>query len=247
MASSEGNSSSEKSSGQQWVKWLVIGVLLLAFMVLFKSELGGLINRTQTISVSSSGVEIKTIDTPLGKADVTVVPVQAAQAAPAGVQGSTYTSRQYRFQISWPGDGSWTADEQIGASLMQQMGAPATVKMPVALLKNQLVGGFRPNVNVVVEQVGNIGLDEYMDASVNLMLQMGWQLISRSVDEASSSGFVVMLNTMTGEDIHQVQRIAIAHGNAYVVTASQLPPDDQMSLGLKQQLLNILNSFRIIS
>jgi hypothetical protein len=49
-----------------------------------------------------------------------------------------------------------------------------------------------------------------------------------------------------GANVFQIQRIVMAYGKALVVTASQLPPDDQLSLQLRNDLLGILNSFRIL-
>ena len=58
---------------------------------------------------------------------------------------------------------------------------------------------------------------------------------------------IVLINNMygSGNEIYQFQRYAMGNGNAYVVTASQVPQGD-LSQGLKDDLASIINSFRVI-
>ena len=72
------------------------------------------------------------------------------------------------------------------------------------------------------------------------------EIISSGVDESTQGGFLVFYNPSYGNKIYQFQRIAIDSGRAYVVTASQLPPDDQLSQQTREELRKILNSFRLI-
>jgi hypothetical protein len=113
-------------------------------------------------------------------------------------------------------------------------------------MRNELVGSFRPNVNVVVESVGNISIRQYMDSAVQSMQQQGWVVLSSNVDEVTQGGLIVFLNTSFGNNIYQFQRIVISSGQAYVVTASQLPPDNLLSKQLREELKRILNSFHLI-
>ena len=239
--------SSPKAGGAAYIKWVVLGVIALAFMALFQKELGRLLDRTSDLSITSSGIQIKTVDTPLGKADVSAVVVKESEAPATGIQGTRYTSRQYKLQISWPDASKWSASESTGQALAKQLELPPTISIPIVILHNEVVSNFRPNVNVVVEKVGSMPIREYIDATVQGVSKMGWHVLSTSVDPATNAGFVVLLNKSFGSDIYQVQRIVMAHGNAYVVTASQLPPDNVMSAQLREDLLAIINSFRILS
>lgn len=227
------------------VKWIVIGVVIIAFMLIFKSELGGLLERTTDVKITTSGVEIKTLDTPIGQTQVSVVPVSPEPQATTGIRNTTYTDTQYGFQISWPNNREWTADQDIGRQLLGNMALPATVDIPIAIISNNVVDNFRPNVNVVVEKVGQMGIEEYIELSKQTLRAQGWQLLSSSVDSATNGGVIVLINNSFGQDLYQFQRYAMGNGNAYVVTASQVPQGD-LTQGLKDDLSSIINSFRVI-
>ena len=49
-----------------------------------------------------------------------------------------------------------------------------------------------------------------------------------------------------GRPIYQFQRLVFSGGFAYIATASQLPPMDQVGLRLKDELSTILNSVRLM-
>ncbi|MFV2004165.1 MAG: hypothetical protein ACC650_03120 [Gammaproteobacteria bacterium] len=230
------------------IKWVIVGVIAISFMVLFQSQIGRLVDRVSDVEVTSSGIKIKTVDTPIGQAEVSVVPVSYATPVKDGVQGSTYTSNQFKFQISWPNAYEWTADEEWGQTFVQSMGFPATIKMPIVILYNEVIGNTRPNVNVVVEKIGsNMGIQEYINLSVQNLISQGWQVVSSTVDEQTQGGFVVLNTTdALGQSVYQFQRVAIAHGNAYNITATQVPPESSLSQQMKDEVNSIVNSFRII-
>jgi hypothetical protein len=227
-------------------KWVVIGILGLTSLFLFREDLHGLLIRATHVKIW--GLEVITADTPVGKVEVSSVQVKLGSPPVEGIQASTYISRQYGFQISWPDGTNWRASDTLGRALAQKMGLPPTVDIPIVILSTQLVEGFRPNVNVEVEDVGNNETaNQYMDVSVQSMKKMGWVILSSSVDEATQGGLLVFLNTSAGNHLYQFQRYAISHGRAYVVTASQLPPEDLLSQELREQLRSILNSFRLVT
>ena len=240
--------SSAKAGGAAHIKWIVLGIVALAFMVLFNKELGRLLDRTSDLSITPDGIRIKTVDTPLGQANVSATTVKQSETSASGIEGNRYTSRQYKFQLSWPDAAQWSASEDMGQSLAKQLGLPPTVSVPIIVLHKEAVANFRPNVNVVVERVGEMQIQAYVDASTLNYARMGWQVLSTTVDAATNAGFIVLLGKSPGGgNIYQVQRIVIAHGNGYVVTASQLPPDNLISARLREDLLAILNSFRILT
>jgi hypothetical protein len=231
------------------VKWIVLGVLALAFMLLFRRELGGLLERTSDLKITSEGVvikaEVKTVETPLGKTEVSAVPVARTPQTVTGVHDTTYVDMERGFQISWPNNRDWTADQNVGKQLLRQMGAPATVDIPIAILSNTLADNFRPNVNVVVEKVGQTTIQNYVALNKQNLVGQGWEVLSSSVDAETRGGVIVLISDMSGTKLYQFQRYAVNNGNAYVITASQIPQSN-LNQGLKQDLADIINSFRII-
>jgi len=231
------------------VKWIVLGVVAIAFMLIFRSQLGGLLERTSDLKITTEGVvlkaEVKTVETPLGKTEVSAVPVVKTPQTITGVRGTTYVDMERGFQISWPNDRDWTADQNVGKQLLRQMGAPATVDIPIAILSNTLVDNFRPNVNVVVEKVGQTSIQDYVALNKQNLVAQGWEVLSASVDPETRGGVIVLISNMSGTKLYQFQRYAVNNGNAYVVTASQIPQSN-LNQGLKQDLADIINSFRII-
>lgn len=240
---------SAKLKQKDWtgiVKWVVLGVVAITVLFLFKGEIGRLLERTENLEISSGGLKIKTAQTLLGKAEVSNVTVKVSEVLGEGIQGRTYVSRQHKFQITWPDGGGWSASDTMGKSLMQQHGLPPTVDIPLVIMKNEMVGSFRPNVNVVVETIGSMSPNDYINGSIQALQQQGWQILTRDIDEATQGGFISFYNNSLGYQLYQFQRIAVANGKAYVITASQLPPEDSLSQQLREELLSILNSFRVI-
>lgn len=233
------------------VKWIVVGIVIIAFMLIFKGELGGLLERTSDIKISATGLEIKaevkTVETPIGQTEVSVVPIARTPQATTGIKDTTYVNTKYDFQISWPNNQDWTADEELGRQFAQNMGMPATIDIPIVILSNNLIDDFRPNVNVVVENVGQMQIEEYVSLTKQNLLQQGWDVLSTSVDPETNGGVIVLINNMlgAGNELYQFQRYAMGNGNAYIITASQVPQAD-LSQGLKDDLASIINSFRLI-
>jgi hypothetical protein len=239
-----------RPKGEGWaspgtLKWVVIGVIVLAFLGLFRAEISRFLDRIGSIEVEKGKIEIRTVQTPLGRTEVSSVTITPAVAPVAGIHGTTYVSDRYGFQISWPDNAHWTADESVGATLLKQLGGVSLAASPVVIFDNELVGNFRPNVNVVVEPAGNTSIHQAVDQLLTLMGQSGWQVISSELDESTQSALVVVLNPNFG-GLYQIQRFVIASGRFFTVTASQLPPEDQLGARLRADLLSILNSFRLL-
>lgn len=232
------------------VKWIVLGVVFISFMLIFKSELGGLLDRTSDLKITTSGVEIKaevkTFETPIGRTEVSVVPVLSSPQAVTGVKNTTYVNTEYAFQISWPNNTDWRADEKFGAQMLENMGFPESVAAPIAVFSNNMVDGIAPNINVTVERVGQVSIEDYMAYTESNYASVGIEVVSSSVDTETNGGVIVSMNYMFGAPLYQFQKFAMANGYAYVVTATQVPKGDYLTLGLKQDLASIINSFRVI-
>lgn len=229
-------------------KWIVLGIVALTFMFLFREPLTQFLHRATDVEISKQGVKIKTLQTPLGEMEVSVsnVSKQTDYSLSEGIHGNNYINQRYKFRISWPDNVNWNASESFGKFLHNQLGLQPTIEIPIVITKNEMVGNFRPNVNVVVEPVGsNMTIDKYLDLNIQQMKQMGWTILSSGIDEATQGGLLVFLNNSFGDTLYQFQRIAIGSGMAYVVTASQLPPENLLYQQLRSDLNNILNSFQL--
>jgi hypothetical protein len=227
------------------VKWIVLGVVVLTFIFIFKDELARFLDRTQKLKVSKEGFEVQTL---LGETEVPIVRLEGTEVHEEGIQGSTYVSHQDKFQISWPSGNDWNANETMGKSILQQQGLDSRTElsMPLVILKKESINNFRPNVNVVVEIIGSMSIIDYMNRTVQEFQQLGWQILTWNVDENTQGGFISIIHNSQDYKLFQFQRIAIADGKAYIITASQLPPENSLSQQLRKDLLSILNSFKTI-
>lgn len=227
------------------VKWIVGGAVLIAFMFLFRPELGRLLDRTSDVSISAKGVEIKTVDTPMGKAEVSVTPTPAAQTIP-GISGNAYTNAQFKFRITWPDTTTWTAHEHPEELLNERSGVPIIGEMKVVVARNQPVASFRPNVYVSVTKTVTDNVDDFMLSGLEALKAKGWEIISTTIDNETQSGFIIATIQHAQQTIHQYARVIRTPEFTYMVVANQLPPNDQMPEKLKDALLKILNSFQVV-
>ena len=193
-------------------------------------------------------MQVRTVESPLGLMDVSSVPADRRSARPDLTPGlQNYQSPRFGFQISWP-VGTWRAEDN--PSLLQQYlaqtGLPTTLTLVLMLTYGQPVMGFVPNVNVLVEQVGDATISGYLENCLPMREQLGQRVVSSVADEETQSGFVAFYWTdPSGRPIYQFQRLVFSGGLAFIATASQLPPMDQVGLRLKDELSTILNSLRL--
>ncbi len=234
------------------VSWPVIVAVILIVLrrpiAAFLPDLSKRLLKAEIGEAKFEFAEIKTQDTPVGKANVSAIP--ATRISRVLFEGFyyTYMSSQHKFQISWPSN-SWNASTEKGQALLQQSGLPSTVDIPLIIEKNEGVGELHPNVNVTVESIGAVSIDQYMSQSIQQMKQLGWLVLSSSVDKtnkAMQGGLLVYLNTSFEKNLYQFARIICSAGFAYVVTASGLPADELLGQQLRDELVNILNSFQVV-
>ncbi|MHC4199898.1 MAG: hypothetical protein ACYSU0_07905, partial [Planctomycetota bacterium] len=170
----------------------------------------------------------------------------ADAASPVGTIGNRFVDRKRRFEISWPPGGGWRADEGLGRRLHAMMNLTAATEVPLVIAGTS-VGEFTPSVNVVVDTVdADTTIAQYVEDCSRTMYHSGWKVLSTTVDEATQGGFLAFLNTTMGTQVYQFQRIVVADGRAYVITASQLPPDRSLTRELREELRGILNSFNLL-
>lgn len=227
-------------------------IMLFLVVVLFRKQISGLLpelsKRLKTAKVAGSEFEFaepETVETPLGKTEVSIVPTKPNRIFDEGLVGM-YSSKTYSFQISWPGE-HWHADLKARKMLLEKMGLAHTkYDIPVVITKNEPVEGFYPSVNVVVEPIEPTSLSQYMASSKEALRAAGLTVLSSTVDEATQAGLLVSINTTSGKRLYQFQRVVVASRLAYVVTATQLPPEDLLNQQVRDELASILNSFALI-
>jgi hypothetical protein len=201
--------------------------------------------RHRTVPVE---MQVRTVESPLGLMDVSSVPAARRRARPDLTPGlQNYQSAHCGFQISWP-VGTWRAEDNplLFQQCQAQMGSFPTTLALVLMLYGQPVMGFAPNVNVLVEQVGDATISGYLGKCASMREHFGQHVVSSVADEETQSGFVAFYSAdASGRPIYQFQRVVLSGGLAYIATASQLPPMGQVGLWLKAELSIILNSLRL--
>ncbi len=239
-------------------KWAVIGIVALAFMAMFRNEIGQLLRGAEEVSVGGDGVKLKirTVSTPLGE---TVLSSQGqplklpapAVARPAdgtaagdgpasGVIAPQVTTAQVVFTeagtgatLAWPGNGMWQRDAPT-----EKLSGAALV-----LRHRSNVGNFIPNVAMTVEAVGNFTVDDWMQMGNSGMALLGYELVSAQTDPATQSGVRVMRHRDVQGVLYQIQRVVIRNGQAVYVTASML--EQHAAPGVYAAMGAILNSFAL--
>lgn len=246
----KGSSSTGRTDWGAAAKWVAVGVVAIVFLVLFRDELKGLIRDTKEVEITKTGVSLKTVRTPLGDTvlsdrgavltPVGLAPIpQAAAGAkppPALAGRETFTDPDHGFSISWPGNGEWSRND----AMRDQMGMGTMLRLLVHY--REPYAQFTPNVNIVAEPVGDLGIDAVMQRSAQGLTSLGWQVREQQVDAPTASGVLVVFNPAMSGGLFQVQRIVVRNRTAFYITASKLESDPRPEP--YAQMGEILNSFR---
>ncbi|MHC5066541.1 MAG: hypothetical protein ACYTG5_21505 [Planctomycetota bacterium] len=217
------------------LRWIVVGVLGIAFMILFREELSDLIKGAEKVEIGPDGISIttRTTTTPLGETIVSGPPTRDT----AGIRPQTPPS--YRspkgFAINWPQDGSWTSHPQFARMIGTE----------IAIAYNRTWGSFVPNVNVTIEPSLGLSIKEWLTVSNSKLQMHGFSLESCEVDERANSAVRIVRGGYSGMTADLIQRVILHEGRAYIATAArplQVAADPQLWRDLNQ----ILNSFRVL-
>ncbi len=234
-------------------KWAVIGVVTLAFMAMFKGEIGQLLRGAEEVSVGGDGVKLKirTVSTPLGDTVLSSQgqplsrPVAASDATRPGAvtaqtpaplpsdQQTVFTDPQTGATLAWPRNGLWVRDDVVA----QRTGTA------LVLRHTSNHGNFVPNVSLAAEPVGTASVDDWMQLGNQGMAAMGYELVSVQTDPATQSGVRVMRHRNVQGVLYQIQRVVIRNGLAIYVTASML--EQHAAPGVYAAMGAILNSFAV--
>ena len=240
-APNEGN---RKQTRTSLVKWIVIGIIALSFIFLFQSEIRHLFDRAEDIdlNISSKGVRLKMHHTPIGEVLVSTSTVGRPDLPDAGLHDNKYVNKQHGFELSWPR--SWRSSEKMKQIVSQISDRFRSISVPLVVAKK--FGKYTPNVIIGVQNGVNIPIAEYIESNARDVERQGGTIQSITIDKATKGGLVVSSRKMMGHILYTLQRYAIADGKGYILTASGLPPEDELTDDLKIELLDILNSFRLI-
>lgn len=227
------------------VKWIVGGVIAIVGMVLFKEPLTKLLDRAENVEITTAGVKVSTVKTPLGDTVVSnkgVQPAAAPGAAAAKPGGPAQPGEGFQttrdseagFAISWPANGRWTNETEAA----RQFGARL-----VLANRGGAMGSFVPNVNVVVTRdAQGVDVAQYLSQTARTLTGMGWEVSAQQADSATQSGVLVTVNRQLGTA--QIQRVVLRNGVSYVITASRADGDTREDL--YAAMGQILNSFELI-
>jgi hypothetical protein len=157
-----------------------------------------------------------------------------------------FLSENLGFKIGWPK--GWVGDKEIGETIRKQLGYPITISLPISILSEKMLLGLRPNVNVVVEIVGDIGIKSYIEQSLNVLKIHDIEVLNYHMDEHFNSATLELRQTSPlGVNIFQVQKYVIHDGKAYTITVSELHPEHmEKEPKLVDEIKDIVQSFSFV-
>jgi hypothetical protein len=214
-----------------------IMIALLLFTV--RREIPLLVQRLSGLEVGGVKVAFtkpETMKTPIGKTNVSAVP-----SRPANDSYSFYSQR-YQFRISWPLQ-EWELNLEP-EEIMKKVSFPYPERIALIIGWHQSIGGFQPNVNIMVDPIGDMSLKDYMAFSLKGMIEKGFKVQLYRVDEKTGGGVFVYLQEFLEKKLYQITRVTTYNGLAYVVTASVLY--ESLSPQLAEKISEILNSFEVV-
>lgn len=173
----------------------------------------------------------------------------AVPATKDGISGKTYYSGRYRFTISVPDDNwqFWEPTPQFIAALGPKFATP-TVDVPVVILSKQVVRLFRPNIMVIVEDVGSLtNIDEIAILAAQNLISMDSKIGKDDLHISNNTNSAVLIATrpFLKTTLYQVEQIYIYASKSYHVTTSYVPVSDD-SPSLFGGLQDIVSSFQLI-
>ena len=218
------------------LSWPAISLLLL---FLLRKQLPLLFQRLSDIELGKLRVgfkQPKSADTPIGKANVSALPT-----IPTSDSHSFYSHR-YGFRISWPLQQWEFVPDPI--SVMQNLGVPNAEHFVFMVVWHEAIAQFRPNINIMVEPIGEMSLKDYLATSMGSMETQGFQIQLYRIDEKTNGAILVYLQPTKSGQLYHIARIATSGGLAYVVTASAV--NEFLTPQLRGEMSAVLNSFEIV-
>jgi hypothetical protein len=162
---------------------------------------------------------------------------------------NTFVSREFGFKVSWPN--GWMVDNKLNEFYKRQFGFRDKVIIPIVIIPQSLLGGFRPSVTIAMDDSVGIDVKSYIEKNIRLSKDALVEIIKTiGVDLVSILQFHYLSpdGAPSHERIFQVQKVALTNNKAYIVTASQIPESElKTNKRLRDDLDKIMTSFSIVS
>jgi hypothetical protein len=227
------------------VKWIVLGIIGLAFLLIFNRQIGELINRISLIDVKG---KVRVVATPIGETTVSVQ--KSSENVDATKLGSNiYVDKHYKFAISWPVNSGWIpgnkkSKDQLAAlgfgGPLENYGTFFVVKPKTSLSLN----AGMVNVYAYPKQFDNI--QETIDAYIRTIRNRGSTILSSSIDKYTGGAVLVTSDgTVSG-----VTRIVLGDTYVYTILMASVPSSNNSEeeyAKLRNDINMIFNSFRILN
>jgi hypothetical protein len=250
------------------VSWQII---LLSIVFLFREQISNILpilaNRIKKIGAGGSELEFETpqiADTPLGKTDVSKILVKFSNeiVVSQGIQCS-YVDSIYNFKISWPSNYWYSIIDakeiqkiaEIAKDFYKKNNSPlaaipinfmqASIFLMRKEIQNEIYSSV--NINVTVNHIGHMQIDQFIDLALRGYREMGFEP-QISVDNKTKGGFFSVIQKIESIELFHFQKFIIDSGKLYNLTAT-LPniPNDPYFSEIRNEMLTIMNSFRIIT
>lgn len=226
----------EKEQAAQIAKWAGITILGIAFLVLFRGEISSLLGRTSRVSVSSAGV---TLETPLGKTDVTrqtSAPSSYREAYPA-TQFDTFFMMQDGYAISRPVGSRLRTVDELGPDFEILRRLEGFSFGLVAVSERDWEAMVTVRIYSAPGLEINLAVQGFFDAA-----GAGVQYEQPAIDQHTQSATLFGYDQQSGKQF--VSRVYLRGGRLYDLRAafSRITSDD-----LKSQLNVVMNSFHLLN
>lgn len=224
MAENESNNSSSNN-----VKWIVIGVITLVVLFMFKKEIGGLIDRTESVSVTADGVTIttQTVKTVLGETIVSGPPT--IETAGITAEAEPNFAIQDGFKINWKPE-LWSNNEEF-----------AQLNDAELYLLFSIPDGFQPSIAIQSFE-GFSSAETFLDN----VTYPNRQVSKVEYGPSGEMGIRTSVGELNGSKFYFIERVLFNQktGIVYVATAER-PVSEIGNDELWESTRKVLNSFRL--
>ena len=240
----------ENSNWAGVTKWLVIGVIAIVGIFVLKEPLGELIRKTENIEITESGFKLQTVQTVVGQVNVsgqTITMASISSMENENDNSVSFVDNRQEYYLEWPKD-RWKKDDEMLNYLKESFqlteASLYTIDM-VCTRTEPLENGITPNVNVLIGPAENVTIEQAVHEVKRGLV--GAEIIEEQYDK-NTNGAILVYSTYESEytqtELYYIQRFVMQNNKTYIITATTPLSDDS---GSKEELREILNSFKVIS
>lgn len=219
----------ESSNSSNNVKWIVIGIIALAVLFMFKKEIGGLIDRTESVSVTAEGLTLKTqtINTVLGETIVSGPPT--VETAGITAEAEPNFAIPGGFKINWKPE-LWNNNEEL-----------AELNDAELFLLFAIPDGFQPSI-AIKSFKGFTNAKTFLES----VSYPNRQISKVEFGPSGETGIRTSIGEENGSKFHYIERVLFSQvtGLIYVATAER-PVAEIGNAELWESTRKVLNSFRL--